>query len=83
MTELEEFRAEKDDFFGSHPQSPLTPEQKRNFNGLNYFPEDESLRLDVMVEPLNDEQPVQMQTTTGDVQIYFRYGRFKFSGNSG
>lgn len=79
MNELEEFRAEKDDFFGSHPQSPLTPEQKHNFTGLNYFPEDESLRLHVRVEPLNDEQPVQMQTTTGDVQIYFRHGRFKFS----
>jgi hypothetical protein len=23
MTELEAFRAEKDEFFGSHPQSPL------------------------------------------------------------
>ena len=39
MTELEAFRAEKDDFFGSHPQSPLTREQKKDFNGLNYFPE--------------------------------------------
>lgn len=79
MTELEEFRAEKDDFFASHPQSPLTPEQKRNFSGLKYFPEDDSLQLEVKVELLDDSQPIPMQTTTGDVQMYFRHGRFKFS----
>jgi len=78
MTELEEFRAEKDEFFGSHPQSPLMPEQKKNFTGLKYFPEDESLRLEVQVELLNDPQPMEMQTTTGGVQEYFRHGRFKF-----
>lgn len=79
MTELDEFRAEKDDFFGSHPQSPLTLEQKRNFSGLKYFPENEAMRLEVEIEPLNDPQPMQMQTTTGSVQMYYRHGRFKFS----
>lgn len=78
MTELEEFRAEKDEFFKSHPQSPLTREQKREFTGLKYFPEDDSLRLEVKVERLNDPQPIVMQTTTGGVQEYFRHGRFKF-----
>jgi len=78
MTELEEFRAEKDEFFGSHPQSPLTREQKRNFAGLKYFPENEALCLEAKVDLLNDDQPIQMQTTTGGVQMYFRHGRFKF-----
>ena len=78
MTELEEFRAEKDEFFKTHPQSPLTPEQKRDFSSLKYFPENGSLRLEVKVELLNDDQPMQMQTTTGNVQMYSRYGRFKF-----
>ena len=55
MTELEDFRAEKDEFFASHPQSPLTREQKKNFHGLNYFPENEALRLEVKV----DEFPSQ------------------------
>ena len=34
MTELEHFRADKDDFFASHPQSPLTQAQKQPFKGL-------------------------------------------------
>ena len=78
MSELNDFRAEKDDFFGHHPQSPLTPEQKRAFSGLQYFPENEALRLEVQVELLFDQQPMQMQTSTGGVQTYVRHSRFKF-----
>jgi uncharacterized protein (DUF1684 family) len=78
MSELTDFRAEKDEFFGRHPQSPLTPEQKRGFVGLQYFPENDALRLEVQAEPLFDHQPMQMQTSTGGVQMYVRHACFKF-----
>jgi hypothetical protein len=78
MTELDEFRMEKDEFFARHPQSPLTPEQRRDFKGLAYFPENGALRLEVQVEPFADQQPMTMQTSTGGVQEYVRFGRFKF-----
>jgi len=78
MSELDDFRAEKDDFFRNHSQSPLTREQKQTFKGLNYFPENEALRLEVSAELLNDPKVFMMQTTTGGVQEYVRYGRFKF-----
>lgn len=77
MSELTEYRAEKDEFFRRHPQSPLTTEQKIAFTGLNYFPENEALRLEVQVETFKDQQPMEMQTSTGGVQVYIRYGRFK------
>ncbi len=79
MTELESFRAEKDRFFASHPQSPLMPEQKRSFKGLNYFPENTALRLDVTIEEFSQKNTIQMQTTTGDMQTYTRFGRLKFA----
>jgi len=78
MTELDEFRKEKDDYFGRHPQSPLTPEQRRDFKGLNYFPENDSLRLEAQVEPFEDQQTMTMQTSTGGAQEYVRFGKFKF-----
>jgi hypothetical protein len=78
MSELTDFRTEKDEFFGRHPQSPLTPEQKRGFTGLQYFPENHALRLEVRAGPLLDQQPMQMQTSTGGVQTYVRHARFKF-----
>lgn len=78
MSELTDFRAEKDEFFRRHPQSPLTPDQRRGFIGLNYFPENEALRMEVQVELLHDEKSMEMQTSTGGVQEYIRHGRFKF-----
>ncbi len=79
MTELEAFRAEKDEFFAKHSQSPLTREQKRVFSGLKYFPENESLRLEVKAEEFAEKQKIEMQTTSGDVQTYERFARFKFT----
>jgi uncharacterized protein (DUF1684 family) len=78
MSELTDLRAEKDAFFQRHPQSPLTPDQRQAFHGLQYFPENESLRLEVQVEPLKEQEPMEMQTSTGGVQEYVRYGKFKF-----
>ena len=78
MSELTANRADKDDFFQNHPQSPLTPEQQSDFAGLQYFPENDALRLEVQVERLFEQQPFQMQTSTGGVQSYVRYGKFKF-----
>jgi uncharacterized protein (DUF1684 family) len=81
MSELDDFRKEKDEFFARHPQSPLTPEQRRDFKGLAYFPENDSLRLEVQVEPFEKQQPMTMQTSTGGVQEYVRFGRFKFQAD--
>ena len=78
MHELEAFRREKDEFFRLHPQSPLAGEQKKAFGGLKYFPENEALRLQVRVEEFNPKETVEMLTTTGDSQVYERFGRFRF-----
>ncbi len=78
MTELEQFRANKDHFFAHDPQSPLTRAQKRAFKGLRYFPENESLRLDVRLERLEGEREIYVPTSTGDFQAYQRYGVFQF-----
>ena len=79
MTELERFRKEKDGFFARDPQSPLTPEQKKSFHGLEYFPENPALRFEAPVEEFPQKEQIVMQTSTGDTQTYVRYGRFKFS----
>lgn len=78
MPSLKSFRAEKDDFFARQPQSPLTAEQKRCFKGLNYFPENPALRLEVEVETLQTSETILIDTTGGQPQTYQRFGRFKF-----
>lgn len=71
-------RRQKDDFFKRHPQSPLTPEQQAHFTGLSYYDPNPDLDLIVQVEPFAQREPIQMQTTTGSVQYFERYGQFTF-----
>jgi len=78
MSALTDFRDQKDDFFNHSPHSPLTPEQKEAFTGLSYFPENPALKLKLEVEEYMDPRQVQIQTTTGDVQTYERFGQVQF-----
>ncbi len=78
MSELDEFRAEKDNFFANDFQSPLTPAQKRDFHGLKYFPENPELRLELKAEEFPTKERVEMQTSTGDVQVYHKHARLRF-----
>ncbi len=79
MTELETFRAEKDNFFLQSPAKPANSRTKKNFHGLSYFPENESLRLEVKVDELPLKEKFEMQTSTGNVQAYEKYGAFRFT----
>ncbi len=79
MSELDEARREKDAFLRESHQSPLLPEQRSTFTGLKYFPENPKLRLKVEVDRFPEQELIQIQTNTGEVQTYTRYGIFKFA----
>jgi uncharacterized protein len=79
MTEVELFRRQKDQFFKTHPHSPLLPEQQSDFQGLQYFPPNPALRFEVEVDEFSDKTHVVMQTSTGDTRPYVRYGQVTFS----
>ncbi|MEX2162405.1 MAG: DUF1684 domain-containing protein [Anaerolineales bacterium] len=78
MQSLADFRKAKDSFFANDANSPLTPEQRENFEGLSYFPENTDLRFEIEVPPFAKQDQVQLPTSTGDVKTYMRYGRFSF-----
>ena len=79
MNDLERFREEKDDFFRTGNQSPLTVEQQHDFSGLNYYPENLSLRLEVALERSPQPQPVILATSTGDEREYVQIGQIRFA----
>ena len=81
MTELETLRHEKDDFFRSERQSPLSAEQKQAFNGLNYYPENHALRLELKLERTTSSEPVTLATSTGDEREYTHVGQIRFMVN--
>jgi len=78
MDKLQETREQKDAFFTTHPYSPLTDEQKKDFKGLAYFPEAPELRFEVQVEAFPNPENIDIQTSTGETQTFQRYGKFSF-----
>ena len=81
MSKLDNFRHNKDDFFKNDHHSPLTHEQKHHFSGLKYFKENPDLIFTVNVEEFPKKDLVKIQTSTGEIQTYERYGKFAFDVN--
>ena len=69
-TGWELWRDTRDELFRSHPQSPLPPERRASFEGLEYWPYDPAAR--VLAELEDIEAPPQPVTTSGTEQIVFR-----------
>jgi uncharacterized protein len=80
MSELEDFRADKDAFFREDARSPLTHEQRATFEGLAYYPEDGALVVPetLLTDGVDLEEEIVMQTTTGGTQTYRRAGVVRF-----
>jgi uncharacterized protein (DUF1684 family) len=81
MNRIEDLRRQKDAFFAGDSQSPLTIVQREGFKGLRYFPINPDLRFEIPLEPFENPELIQMQTSTGDVQEYQRLGRVRFTVN--
>ena len=77
-TDLQRFRAEKDEFFGSDHRAPLTHEQKHSFKGLAYFAENPQLVIRSKIDRAVQPGEVRMATTTGEEQVYRRFGVVHF-----
>ena len=79
MDALGKFRQEKDQFFKYDRNSPLTHEQQLEFNGLNYYPENPALRLEITMEKIDPPVSVNMITSTGDRRDYLQIAVVRFS----
>lgn len=78
MSAFTEFCQEKDEYFKTSRQSPLTADQKRDFTGLKYFPENPTLRLELKLERFPQPTAVVLATSTGDEREYELVGQIRF-----
>ena len=62
--DYDEIRRDKDNFFKSHPSSPLMPEQREHFTGLNYYPPNPSLDLEVPITVFIDRATIKTVSYT-------------------
>ncbi|WP_435319951.1 DUF1684 domain-containing protein [Haloarchaeobius sp. TZWSO28] len=77
-TELEQKREEKDEFFAEHPQSPIPPEERDDFDGVAYFDPDPSFRVEAELTHHAEPEPVPMETTSGPEVRYVRVATLSF-----
>ena len=78
MSDLDDFRAAKNEFFRTDQQSPLTPEQQRDFRGLNYYPECPEFALEVVPDVYERPERAEMVTSTGGMAVYARWATVAF-----
>ncbi len=76
--ELKSHRAEKDEQFAAGRGSPLPPDERAEFDGLDYFPPDPDYRVAATIESLDGEETVAMETSTEGEQLYYRAARLRF-----
>jgi hypothetical protein len=71
-------RADKDRVFVEDPQSPLLPEDRAGFRGLEYWPPDPGLRFVGPIHPYEAPERVSLVTTSGKQRPGERYGWLSF-----
>jgi uncharacterized protein (DUF1684 family) len=67
------WRLGRDDLLATHPQTPLLPEDRATFTGLNIAPYDPALRFEAVVEPA-EPQRFEVPTATDGVVPFDRIG---------
>jgi uncharacterized protein (DUF1684 family) len=76
--ELESYRERKDEQFETPHSSPLGPDGRREFDGLDYFDPDPDYRVEATVELDASDETVTMATSTDGEQLYERVARLHF-----
>jgi uncharacterized protein (DUF1684 family) len=76
--QIEGERREKDGFFGQHWQSPIPPQGRAEFKGLDYYPPDPDLRFELELYEHEDKKTMRMAYTKGEEQDFVRWGEFRF-----
>ena len=78
MSELEEFRQRKDEFFRTGDESPLPADERESFAGLKYFPENPALSFLVSLARTPEEE-LEFETSSGEKKRFKRIGKLGFS----
>jgi len=78
---LKQARMQKDEFFASHPGSPIPPGDRSEFSGLDYFPPDSGYRFEIELLEHEEKETIRMEYTQGGEQEFIRWGEFRFEVN--
>lgn len=80
---IQKQRSQKDEFFKGSPRSPIPREERKEFDGLNYFPIKPDLRFELKLKELEDKEKITTKDSKGGRQEFIRFGEFQFEINEG
>ena len=70
-------REGKNAFFAEHWQSPIPPQDRPRFKGLEYYPPDPNCRFKLELHEHREKQVVSMAYSKGNEQDFIRWGEFR------
>ena len=79
IKKIQEIRNETNRDFKEHKDSPLTPEERANFTGLDFFPIDVKYKFICSIQQESEKaEEVQLETSKGDMRLFIKYGKVEF-----
>ncbi|WP_416839230.1 DUF1684 domain-containing protein [Haloferax sp. DFSO52] len=78
LTELHEYREQKDRYLARDRHSPIPPDQRELFDGLDYFDPDPNLRFELELQEYDDPETITIGTSTEGEREYLVWGHFAF-----
>ena len=76
--QLRRERREKEGFFAGHWQSPIPPQERADFKGLDCYPPDPDFRFELELYEHEEKRMVRMAYTKGEERDFVRWGEFRF-----
>jgi len=76
--DIVDLRKRKDESFKTSPDSPIPPEIRVVFEGLEYYPINWKYRFEGPVNPYPNPQPFKITTTSGEERDAVKYGYILF-----
>ncbi|MEM6265533.1 MAG: DUF1684 domain-containing protein [Bacteroidota bacterium] len=77
-TQIQKLRADKDLEFRNSPDSPIEKAKRPNFEGIRYFPIQQSYVVEATLDPPAKKDTVQMMTSTGKEYFLSLAGMLSF-----
>lgn len=76
--ELRQHRNKKDEAFAEDAHSPIPPDEREGFTGLDYYPPAPEYRVTATVEVHDDPEPMEFDVSSGAPQRYLRVLTLRF-----
>ncbi len=74
---LEMRRKGKDKYFRDNFESPIPPQERETFEGLNYYPLEPSLRFEIELHEHAEKKKIRVAATHGEHRDLLRWGEFR------